>query len=157
MISVECSSCAKLERMKSTGIYDKDSSKRVKEDLEMLESIDRMVLCGAIEWNNSMEPIYCDPNGTLVFETGDGGCWCLSEINIGNPLPMANINGICNNLDEGGYGDAIGAVYAADGKIVVFLDEEYAVLRSIIDTRKNIDEPFFYSTDEEYDLDDELE
>ena len=123
----------------------------------MLESIDRMVLCGAIEWNGSMEPIYCDPNGTLVFEIGDGECWCLSEINIGNPLPMLNIRGICSNLDDGGYGDAIGAVYANDGKIVVFLNEEYAVLRSIVDTKKNIDEPFFYSTDEEYDLDNELE
>lgn len=122
----------------------------------MLESRGDMSLCGVILYNNAWQEIYADEVGTLVFEPGDG-CWVLSEVNMPEPLSMDSVAGLIDNIENKVYGDAIGVAYSGNGDIIVFLTEEKAVRRSIVDTHTDIDDPFYYSTDVEYDLDEFVE
>lgn len=119
---------------------------------KMLESMDNMTLCGVIIYNGVAEEIYCDEVGQLVFETTqDGGCWCISEINIGEPLPVKRVDNFVEAIETGLYGEkCIGAIYGKNGSVVVLLDEERAVIRSLLDPITNQCEPFYYSTDMEY-------
>lgn len=119
----------------------------------MLETMDGMVLCGTINWNETWEDIYCDPYGVLVFETySDGGCWCLTEINIGQPMSQLNVRDLQKNIDNGVYGEAIGVIYGFEGNIIVLLNEDTAVERRLWEPLVNVGDKFYYSTDEEYDM-----
>lgn len=121
----------------------------------MLEVMNGMVLCGTINWNDTWEDVYCDPYGVCVFETyGDGGCWCLTEINIGTPLEQGSVKSLQSNLDGGMYGEAIGVIYGYNGNIIVLLDEETAVERTLWEPTVDVGEKFYYSTDEEYEVED---
>ena len=117
----------------------------------MLECCPNMTLCGVILYNNCWEEIYADEVGTVVFEPGDG-CWIFSEINVPEPLPLDTVSGLVRNLESGSYGDAIGVIYTMTGNIVVLLDEEHAVMRTLDDTVVNRGDVFYYSTDCEYDV-----
>lgn len=118
----------------------------------MLETRQDMTLCGVIYWNDSWEEVYCDDCGVLVFETSqDGGCWCLTEINIGDPLPLPSVKGLKANIMRKEYGEkCIGVIYGNEGNIVVLLDENEAVCRSLADLLEDEGPKFFYCSDEEY-------
>lgn len=118
----------------------------------MLETKQNMTLCGVIYWNDSWEEIYCDDCGVLVFETSqDGGCWCLTEINIGSPLALPSVKGLKANVTDEVYGkECIGVIYGAEGNIVVLINETQAVCRTLGDLLEDVGPKFFYCTDEEY-------
>lgn len=122
----------------------------------MLESMDNMTLCGVIIYNGVAEEIYCDEVGQLVFETSqDGGCWCLSEINIGEPLSVKRVDNFVEAIETGVYGpNCVGVIFCKDGRVVVLLDEEHAVMRTLYDPLTNACEPFYYSADIEYEKED---
>lgn len=118
----------------------------------MLETMTGLTQCGTLLWNGTFEEVYCDKYGTLVFENSDG-CWCISEVNIGKPLPVNHISDLVANINNDVYGEeCIGVVYGFDGNIVVFKNEEYAVERKLWEPAKDCGEPFYYSTDEEYNM-----
>lgn len=123
---------------------------------KMLESMDNMTLCGVIIYNEVAEEIYCDEVGQLVFETSqDGGCWCLSEINIGEPLSVKRVDNFVEAIETGVYGpNCVGVIFCKDGRVVVLLDEEHAVMRTLYDPLTNACEPFYYSADIEYEKED---
>lgn len=125
----------------------------------MLESMNNMTLCGVICWNDTWEDIYADDTGALLMETyADGGCWYITEVNIGKPLELDNTGDLRRNIDDGLYGDGvIGVAYGYDGNIVVFLDESMAVERKLWEPTKDVGAHFYYSTDEEFEGEDYID
>lgn len=122
----------------------------------MLETMGNMTLCGVINWNDTWEDIYCDEYGVLAFDNySEGGTWCVTEINIGKPMPMESTQSLQRNIENGVYGECIGVIYGNEGNIVVLMDEDKAVERYLWDPLVDTGETFYYNTDEEYETESE--
>lgn len=113
----------------------------------MVEVMENMSLCGVLLYNDSWCEVFCDKYGVLAFDNYTDGMWCISEVNIGEPLELDKVNDLVSNIDKGYYGECIGVVYGSDGTIVVFLDDDKAVKRHVWSLKENDGEPFYYSTD----------
>jgi len=117
----------------------------------MLEVIEGGSLCGVLNYNGSWCDVFCDKYGVLAFDNDTDGVWCITEINIGKPLDLDNTRDLVSNIEHGYYGEpCVGVIYGYDGDIVVLLTENQAVLRKVWALKENAGNPFYYSTDEEY-------
>lgn len=117
----------------------------------MLETMKGATMCGVIQYNDTWCEVYCDPYGTLAFDNYTDGEWCITEVNVENPLALTEVKSLVRNIEDDMYGKCIGVIYSADGDIVVLLDDSNAVNRKVWAPTEDVGEKFFYSTDEEYD------
>lgn len=117
----------------------------------MLEIMEGAVLCGVLEYNDSWCEVYCDEYGVLAFDNYSDGTWCITEVNISEPLALDGVDDLIRNIESGMYGECRGVIYTSTGDIVVLLTDESAVLRKVWAPKDNVGETFYYSTDEEYD------
>lgn len=117
----------------------------------MMEIKENATMCGVIRYNDTWCEVYCDQYGVLAFDNYSDGTWCLTEVNISDPLELDNTADLVRNVEAGMYGaGCCGVVYSSTGDIVVLISESQAVLRKVWAPTVNEGEPFYYSTDEEY-------
>ena len=91
----------------------------------MLEVKEGLSICGGMYHNDSWCDIYCDRMGAAIIED-ESGCWYLSEMNLGKPIGWSDSNNVKVMVDDGDFGECLGAVYSGDGsgRVFVILSEE---------------------------------
>lgn len=116
----------------------------------MFETMKGAVMCGVINYNDTWCEVWCDPYGVLAFDNYTDGVWCITEVNVAHPLELYSVSSLISNIEDGLYGDCIGVIYSSEGDVVVFLNDDTAVMRKVWALTENIGDKFYYSTDEEY-------